>query len=371
MATGADIQLVPTSFSVVNGPAYGITLENIETGDVVYVPAPDFNGSDSFSYEICDDEGACDTATVNLEVTPVNDRPVAIDDEVTPVNDRPVAIDDRATTDQDQATVIRVLANDSDPDGDELVVTIVSEPRHGTVEIGPDGGVTYRPDRRFGGKELFSYRICDPGGLCDTADIVVEVMGNVSPQAIDDRATTAEDTPTIIDVAANDRDEDGNLDPTTTRALNNPSSGAIENTGSGTFKYSPNDNYNGSDSFSYEICDDEGACDTATVNLEVTPVNDRPVAIDDRASLDEGYEVVIDVAKNDFDVDGNLDPAGVVITRQPANGTVDRVGPGIFLYIPLERFSGPVDGFEYRICDTGDLCDIATVTIELDPPVVE
>jgi RNA polymerase sigma factor (sigma-70 family) len=80
MATGADIQLVPTSFSVVNGPAYGITLENIETGDVVYVPAPDFNGSDSFSYEICDDEGACDTATVNLEVTPVNDRPVAIDD---------------------------------------------------------------------------------------------------------------------------------------------------------------------------------------------------------------------------------------------------------------------------------------------------
>jgi hypothetical protein len=107
------------------------------------------------------------------------------------------------------------------------------------------------------------------------------------------------------------------------------------------------------------------------VNLEVTPVNDRPVAIDDRASLDEGYEVVIDVAKNDFDVDGNLDPAGVVITRQPANGTVDRVGPGIFLYIPLERFSGPVDGFEYRICDTGDLCDIATVTIELDPPVVE
>jgi hypothetical protein len=89
------------------------------------------------------------------------------------------------------------------------------------------------------------------------------------PLANDDSAITPEDTAVTIDVAANDTDPDGNLDPSdahvTTAALN----GVVTNNGNGTFEYTPNPDYSGSDSFVYVICDTGGLCDTATVNLTI------------------------------------------------------------------------------------------------------
>ena len=116
-------------------------------GTFTYTPDPNFEGTDDFQYEICDDNipAACDTATVTITVGPVNDAPIAMDDPFTTTEDTPVTGD--------------LLPNDTDPDGDDLVVstTPVEEPENGTVTINPDGTFTYTPDPNFEGTDDFQY----------------------------------------------------------------------------------------------------------------------------------------------------------------------------------------------------------------------
>ena len=110
-------------------------------GTIIYKPNPDFVGEDTFTYTICDSEPQCDEATVTVTVEP-------------PPNDPPVAEDDFVTISEgmNPGPQIPVLANDNDPDGDELVVTEVTEPENGSVVISEDGeGVVYTPDDGFTG----------------------------------------------------------------------------------------------------------------------------------------------------------------------------------------------------------------------------
>jgi hypothetical protein len=81
------------------------------------------------------------------------------------------------------------------------------------------------------------------------------------------------DTPVEIDVAANDTDPDGNLDPASADNISDPAHGSLVNNGDGTFTYTPDAGYTGSDSFTYEICDAAAECDTATVSITVRQVN--------------------------------------------------------------------------------------------------
>ncbi|MBW6516875.1 MAG: cadherin-like domain-containing protein, partial [ANME-2 cluster archaeon] len=100
---------------------------------------------------------------------------------------------------------------------------------------------------------------------------------NQPPVAEDDTSNTDEDTGITIDVADNDNDVDGNLDPSTTTVISDPSQGTLVNNGDGTIAYNPNENYFGIDSFTYEICDIDGECDSALVTIDINPVNDPPV----------------------------------------------------------------------------------------------
>ena len=105
----------------------------------------------------------------------------------------------------------------------------------------------------------------------------------------------------------------------------------------GTITYTPAVDWNGVDSFDYEICDTDGLCATATVTVTVTPQNDPPTAVDDIDTTPEDTPVVVDVAGNDTDPDGNLDPTTATATTVPANGvTTDNVD-GTITYTPAER----------------------------------
>ena len=142
--------------------------------------------------------------------------------------------------------------------------------------------------------------------MCDTATVDVLVLPvNDPPVATDDSDTTDEDTPVTVDVVANDTDIDGNLDPTSVTVTSGPADGATSvDPVTGKVTYTPNPNFTGTDSFTYEVCDTFGACDTAVATIDVTPVNDPPVANDDSATTNEDTLVVIDVVANDTDVDG-------------------------------------------------------------------
>jgi hypothetical protein len=300
-------------------------------------------------------------------------------------NNPPVASDDSAITPEDTLVTIDVAANDSDPD-DNLVSASANTacatctgPTYGSLVNGGDGTFDYTPNPDYSGGDSFVYEICDSGtpSLCDTAVVNVTVDPvDDAPVANVDSAAMPEETAVTIDVAANDTDPDGDLDPSTANSAcagcADPSNGNLTNNGDGTFTYTPNPGFSGADSFVYEICDTGGLCDTAAVNLTVSPVNGQPVASDDSAITPEDTLVTIDVAANDSDPDDNLVSASAntacATCTGPTYGSLVNGGDGTFDYTPNPDYSGG-DSFVYEICDSGtpSLCDTAAVNITVDP----
>ncbi len=149
------------------------------------MPAADYNGPDSFTYNACDASGACTQATVTLTVTSVNDKPVAGDDGYSLTEDQPLTVSANG-----------LLFNDADVDNNTLTATLLTPPANGTVTINANGTFTYTPAANFNGIDNFSYRVCDNGtpSLCDTGFVTLTVAGrNDAPVAANDTYTTPED----------------------------------------------------------------------------------------------------------------------------------------------------------------------------------
>ena len=335
----------------VTNPSNGTVTNN--GGNVIYDPNPDFNGPDTFNYTVEDGNGGTDTATVTITVDPQNDVPVANDDGATTPEDTDVAID--------------VLGNDSDVDGDSLTVSSVTQPPNGTVtNNGTD--VTYSPNTNFNGTDTFNYTINDGNGGTATAIVTVNVGGTNDPPVAGDDSdnTTNEDNPITIQVLSNDIDPDG--DSLNVASTTNPANGTVTNNGN-SVTYTPDPNFNGTDTFNYTVEDGNGGTDTATVTITVDPQNDVPVANDDGATTPEDTDVTIDVLNNDSDVDG--DSLTVSSVTQPSNGRVTNNNTDV-TYSPNTNFNG-TDTFNYTINDGNGGTATAIVTVNVggtnDPPV--
>ena len=309
---------------------------------IIYTPNADFNGTDTFTYSITDAAGEVATGTVTVNVAPVNDAPVGVDDV--------------ASTQEDVAAIIDVLANDTDVDSVNLTVTQAAGDSGGVVVINPDGTLGYTPAAGFSGVELITYTVSD-GVLTDTATVTVTVQpaAPVAPTANDDAATTDEDVAVTISVLANDVD-DGVISITANGAAAN---GAVVDNGDGTITYTPNADFNGADSFTYTITDNDGLSDTATVDVTVTPVNDAPVAGDDVASTQLDTATTLNVLANDVDVDGDL--LSVTQATGDMGGAVVINPDGTLGYTPAAGFVG-TETITYTVSD-GALTDTATVTV--------
>ncbi|MCK5829036.1 MAG: tandem-95 repeat protein, partial [Methylococcales bacterium] len=130
-------------------------------GKISYTPNADFTGTETFEYTISDGNGGTDTANVTVEVGSDNKAPEAVDDS--------------ASAEGGEKVVVDVLGNDTDPNGDDLTITNVADPEHGTAVITGDGKISYTPDVNFNGTESFEYTISDGNGGTDTATVVVDV----------------------------------------------------------------------------------------------------------------------------------------------------------------------------------------------------
>jgi hypothetical protein len=288
---------------------------------------------------------------------------------VTTINTAPTAIVDLANTEEDNAALISVLVNDIDSDSDILVVTsIPTAPTSGTAIINPgDTTITYTPDTNFVGGDAFSYSIEDGFGGSDTALITVTVTPvNDVPVANDDTASTSEDTSASVNVLANDVDIEN--DTLSVFSVGAPQNGAAIINPDNTISYSPNTDFSGTDSFTYDVSDGNGGTPSATVTITVSAVNDAPVASDDTAVASEDIPVVIAVLTNDVDVDSSL---VVVSVTPPTDGTASIDADNLTItYTSNANFDG-VDTFDYIVSD-GSLTDTGTVTITVssanDPP---
>ena len=166
LSNDSDPDNDPLSITETTTPENGTVVIN-ENGTITYTPNENFNGTDSFEYTITDGNGGFDSAIVTVTVGGINDAPVAVDDS--------------ANTDQDVPVTIAILNNDSDIDGDELTVTETTTPENGTVEINPDGTVTYTPNNSFTGEDTFEYTISDGNGGTDTAIVTITVSDTEAP----------------------------------------------------------------------------------------------------------------------------------------------------------------------------------------------
>ncbi|MCK4394849.1 tandem-95 repeat protein, partial [Candidatus Bipolaricaulota bacterium] len=181
-----------------------------------------------------------------------------------------------------------------------------------------------------------------------------------------------EDTPVTTNVVANDTDVDGTVVSSAVAIVNGPSNGSVVNNGDGTVTYTPNANFNGSDSFTYTVKDNGGATsNVAIVTINIGAVNDPPVAQMDSEITDENMPVTIPVLANDSDPDG--DRLTVESVTQPSNGTVTNNGTDV-TYSPDPDSNG-MDTFTYTVSDKNGGADTTTVMVAVavvnDPPVAQ
>lgn len=347
----------------VGTPTNGTVTPDFETGTVTYTPNPSEDAFvDSFTYVICDNgvPVLCDTGLV---VVTVSDNSVLVS------NQAPIAVDDEAATDLGQPIDIPVLNNDFDPDGEnsDLIVVFVSEPMGGTAkDENGDGVVTYTPSAGFTGTDFFTYVICDQGEppLCDTAYVTIEVTGDVAE--ID--TTTAEETPVEICL----EDYFDAFEITTVIIITQPDNGtAGSSANANCVIYDPDVDFTGDDSFTIDVCDENSSCVPININIEVTPVPDPPIAVDDVVSTTVNTPIIIEVLENDSDPDGEA-ITGVVIIDGPfvegATATVDFASLNVN-YVPATDFIG-TDSFQYLITDPTGRTDTAWVFITIDTTVV-
>ncbi|MFV2070790.1 MAG: Ig-like domain-containing protein, partial [Pirellulales bacterium] len=369
---------------------------------VLFTPSANFNnlrGTAGFRYSVTD------TGDGTAQAETVADVAVTID--VLPVNDDPLAVDDTlAVNYQDAAPGHDVLANDLDADlveGDTLTITdfegvtekgaLVSQATDGTLIYDPNGQFdTLAPGEST--TDSFTYTIEDTAGnVASTATVSVTVSRALPPIAQDDAVETDEETPLDINVLADngngpDTDPEGDDALLAVVAFDTTSTlgATITQNPDGTLRYDPISvtafnalarDESAVDAFEYTIRGEKGQMAVATVNVTVNGDNDPPVARDDQAATDETTPIVIDLlADNGAGADFDPDTTNTLSISQFAaqsflGAAITELPDGTFRYDPtgssqlngLSQGANALDTFQYTLVDGFGGLAIATVTV--------
>lgn len=329
---------------------------------ITYTSASNFNGSETFTYTAKNQSGLEQTATVTIQLTDVNDPPVAVNDVA-------------SVAENSSGNAIQVLTNDTQgvDTGETLRVTAVGTgSAGGTIQIGSSGlNVLYTPQANFKGTETFTYTLSD--GRSGTASGTVSVnvaVTNPPPAAANDTFAVAEDAAeTTYDVLANDT-TDNVSETLDIQGVGTASSGGVVSvsTDRRSLRYRPASNFNGTETVTYTLRDSGGATATGTVTFTVTAVNDSPEANDDTVELlSSASAQTVSVLTNDRSVDSGETLTITAVTQPPTgSGTVAIAtdGKSILYTAPSATFEGNFS-FDYTLGDGSALNDVGTVNIKL------
>ena len=370
--TDVDTSDIPLAVASVTQPTDANDGMVVNNGtNVTFTPGTNFNS-------LAAGESATTTFTYTTDTGITENVTVTVNG----VNDVPTANTDADVTDQDTATTIDVIANDTDPDGsDVLLITGVGQPSRGVATIDENNEIVFHPNGEFDDLDAgesatvtFDYNISDGNGGTDTATVTVTVTG--ADDATDtnpDTDITDEDTAVTIDVLANDTDVDTSDNPLAVASVTQPTDandGMVVNNGTNV-TFTPGSNFNSlavgeSATTAFTYTTDTGATENVTVTVH--GVNDAPTANPDADVTDQDTSIMIDVVSNDTDPDGSDD---LIITGvdQPSRGVVTIDGSNQIAFDPNGEFDDLDAGesatvtFDYNISDGNGGTDTATVTV--------
>jgi subtilisin-like proprotein convertase family protein len=335
---GSDLDSDPLTYRVTTNPIHGSLTGSAP--NLVYTPAINYNGSDNFQFVVNDGKVDSAPATVSINISAVNDAPVADNFSVVTTQDIDVA----------------VTLTGSDVDGDSLSFAILTPPLHGTL-TGTEPFLTYTPESGYIGSVSFTFTAYD-GQLTSapgTVSITVNRL-NHSPVADPQSVSTAEDTSVAITLSGSD--SDGNS--LAYRVVNSPTKGTLSGLAPN-LTYTPSLNANGADSFTFVVNDGVIDSSTATVNIDVIPVNDAPVANPQTLNMTQDTSLAITLTGSDIDGDALM----FLVTSYPVNGTLNGSAPNL-IYTPNPGFTGS-DNFQFVVNDGQLDSSPATISITINP----
>ncbi|MEY3049159.1 MAG: hypothetical protein RL365_1197, partial [Bacteroidota bacterium] len=299
----------------------------------------------------------------------------------------PIANNDAANGNEDQVvTLTAIQSNDLDSNGTVVISTIDLDPNTPGIQGSytstngswivntTTGNVTFTPNPNFNGTEIINYTIQDnDGNISNQATLTVTILPVNDPPVVDNEIIVLTEDNSF----SGDLTDIGDFDLDSTNLVCAPSPGfgpfhgTIIINSNGTYTYTPNPNYFGTDTVVVEVCDNgtplPGLCTYDTIFITVTSVNDGPIANTDFSNSYEGNLVSLPIAGNDNDLDGVIDLNSGVIIQNGANGT-GTINNGIVSYTPNAGFTGN-DTIIYQICDNGIpvLCDTSMVIFTILP----
>ncbi len=354
-----------TIVSVTSGVGGSAVLDG--SGNVTFTPNSNFSGNASFSYTVRDGSLTSNAATVTVAVAPINDAPIAVGDTFTANEDTPVTY-----------TAAQLTGNDVDPENSPLTIASVTSGAGGSAVLNGNGSVTFTPDSNFSGNATFSYTVRDGSLTSNAATVTVAVAPvNDAPIAVGDTFTVNEDTPvtyTAAQLTGNDVDPENS--PLTIASVTSGAGGTAVLNGDGTVSFTPDLNFNGAAAFTYTARDAGLSSNAAVVTVNVAPVNDAPVAVNDSLAASEDTPVTYTAAQllgNDTDVDNPNAQLSIASVTSGTGGTAVLHGDGTVTFTPDANFSGAAN-FTYRVSDgTATSSGAATVAVAVaalnDPPV--
>jgi VCBS repeat-containing protein len=266
LANDLDAEGGTLTAHLVSGPSHGSLTLNAD-GSFTYTPDQHYKGDDSFTYKANNGLDDSNVATVALTVT--NVAPQAADAAFTVLHDHTLTV----------SAADGLLNGASDDDGDALTAALVSGPTHGSVSVNADGSFTYTPAAHFAGTDSFTFKVNDGIDDSDPATVTIDVT-NEAPVALDDSYDIGPNHALTVPapgVLGNDYDPDD--DAITASLVSGPQNGTLSLNADGSFTYTPDQDFHGTDTFTYQVSDGLATSDPATVTLNVA---DRPpVAVDD------------------------------------------------------------------------------------------
>ena len=338
---GTDVDGDALTYTVVTQPSHG-TLSG-SAPNLTYTPNANYNGNDALTFTVRDSGGLTSSAaTVSIIVLPVNDAPVA--------TAQAVSLNEDASLD--------IALTGTDLDGDALTYSIASQPSHGSLDFDDDTGVvTYTPNADYNGSDAFTFTVND--GTVDSAPAMISITVepiNDAPVASAQQIVVDEDHSTGITLEGTDVDGDALTYAIATQPLHGTLTGTAPN-----LTYTPEENYNGSDSFTFTVRDNGGLTSSAaTVAITINPVNDAPVADDQTISTPENTSRSFTLTASD--VDG--DALTYTIVTKPLHGVLLGKAPDL-TYTPYANYNGS-DSLTFKVNDGTLDSAIATVTISID-----